>query len=319
VRISNSKLKTFRRCAKQYEYKYVQNLRSKRRGAALERGSWVHELLMVHADGEDWRERHKVLTQQFNNLFEEEREELGDLPTECGRIMRAYLRTYKSDEQRYQVIDTEMDEIITLPNGLKLQIIIDVIVEDLIDGGLWIRDYKTRRSFHDPATIMRDPQLTLYYWGVEHMGYRPLRGAIVDEIRTKAPAIPERLQSGGLTRRKNIDTDVHTYATEIRRFGLDIEDYRDHLLHIAKSQHDRFFRRTSMPKDPPVIRTTMREAVETAQAIQNAERTMRFPRSADFTCEHSCEYKDLCLVELYGGDGSSLIKMNFEVNRRGND
>ena len=317
MRISNAKLKTFRRCAKAYDYKYVQRLRSKKRGVALERGSWIHELLMVHNDGEDWRVRQAVLTQQFNNLFEEEREELGDLPGECSRIMRAYLRTYKSDEQRYRVIDTEMDEIVTLPNGLGLEVIIDVIVEDVIDGGLWIRDYKTRRSFHDPAVIMRDPQLTLYYWAVESMGYSPLRGTIVDEIRTKAPAIPELLKSGELTRRKNIDTDVYTYASAIRRYGLSIENYRDHLLDIAKAQHDRFFRRTAMPKDPPVIRTTMREAVETAQAIQMAERYMRFPRTPDFTCEHSCEYKDLCLVELYGGDGSSLIKMNFEVSKRG--
>lgn len=270
---------------------------------------------MVDADGEDWRTRHLMLENEFYNLPEEIREDLGDLPNECSRIVRSYLRTYASDSARYRVVDTELDEIVTLPNGLRLQIIIDKIVEDVVDGGLWIFDYKTRKSFSDSQTIMRDPQLALYYWGVEHMGYKPLRGAVMDEIRTKAPAIPELLKSGGLTRRKNIDTDVYTYMSAIRQQELDPTDYQEILTLIATNQKDRFFRRTSMPKDPPVVRTVLREAVETAQDIQYAERHNRFPRSADYTCEHSCEFRDLCLVELYGGDGSSLIKMNFNQRR----
>lgn len=317
MRVSNAKIKTYRRCAKQYDYKYVQGLRTKSRSIQLERGSWIHELLMVHNDGEDWRVRHALLTQEFNNLWEEEREDLGDLPNECARIMRSYLRTYKADEDRFVVVDTELDEVLSLPNGLELQVIIDVIVEDKVDGGLWLKDYKTRKSFHDASVLMRDPQLTLYYWAAEYMGYAPLRGTIVDEIRTKPPAIPQSLQSGGLTRRKNIDTDVYTYMSEIRRLGLDPVAYADILRHIALNQKDRFFRRTSMPKDPPVLKTVMREAVQTAQDIQDAERKQRFPRSPDYTCEHFCEFRDLCLVEMYGGDGSSLIKMNFEKRSRG--
>lgn len=317
MRISNSKIKTYRRCPNQYRYKYVLKLRPKKRAVQLERGTWLHELLMVHHDGEDWRVRHEQLTTSFNNLWEEEREELGDLPGECRRIMRAYLRTYRLDQERYRVVDTELDEIITLPNGLRLQIIVDIVLEDLIDGGLWIKDYKTRKTFADPQAIMMDPQLTLYYWGMEHMGYSPLRGSIVDEIRTKPPTIPELLKAGHLTRRKNIDTDVYTYMSEIRKHDFDPTDYTEILTHIATNQKDRFFRRTHVPKDPPVIRTALKEAVDTAQEIQAAEKNNRFPRAFENSCLHFCDYKDLCLVELYGGDPESMIKMNFVRSQRG--
>lgn len=319
MRVSNAKLGTYRRCPKRFEFKYVHKLRPKARSIALERGSWIHKLLMVHNDGEDWRSEHAKLTKEFNNLWEEVREELGDLPAECGRIMRSYLRTYKLDADRYRVVDTELDEIITLPNGLELQIIIDCIIEDTVDGGLWIKDYKTRKSFSDSSSMMMDPQLTLYFWGCEYLGYKPIRGVVYDEIRTKPPTIPEVLKSGALTQRKNIDTDVYTYMSTIRAHRLDPVDYEEILRHIATNQKDRFFRRTFLPKDGPVVRAVMQEAVWTAQDIQRAERTQHFPRTYDHSCSYSCDYKDLCLIELMGGDIQPIVKMNFERSRRGND
>jgi hypothetical protein len=99
MRVSHSRVKTWRRCPNQYRYKYVMGLKPRERKTQLERGSWLHELLMVHYDGEDWRLRHRALKKQFMNLFEEEREQLGDLPTECFRIMKSYERTYKFDDE----------------------------------------------------------------------------------------------------------------------------------------------------------------------------------------------------------------------------
>jgi hypothetical protein len=290
-------------------------LQPKARKLQLERGAWIHELLMVHNDGEDWRVRHRELAKQFENLWEEEREELGDLPRDCGRIMAAYLRTYRSDAQRFHVIDSELNEIVTLPNGLRLQVIVDCVLEDKIDGGIWLRDYKTRDKFTRAENMMLDPQMTLYFWAMEHMGYRPIRGAEYDEIRTKAPSIPAVLKSGGLSKAKSIDTDVYTYMREVRRRGLDVADYGDILRHIATNQKDRFFRRTPIPKDPPVVRTTLVEAVQTAQEIQLAERKNRFPRTFDNSCTWGCAYRDLCITQLYGGNIEPLIKMNFERGR----
>jgi RecB family exonuclease len=311
IQVSNSKLNTYRRCPNRYRYRYVLHLKRKERKLQLERGSWIHELLMVDADGEDWRVRHKLLTKKFYNLWEEEREDLGDLPDECARIMRSYKRYYKGDEQRYRVIDTEMDEIVTLPNGVELRIIVDKIVEDIIDGGLWAVDYKTRKSFTDPESMMIDPQLTLYFGSLEALGYRNMRGAMYDEIRTKAPTIPKILKSGGLSKEKRIDTDLFTYYSEIRRLDLDPASYSDILQHIARNQRDRFFRRTPIPKDPPVVRTVLREAMQTATEILSAEKNKRFPRSFENDCKYSCDYKDLCITELYGGNIRPIIKMNF--------
>lgn len=291
-------------------------LRTKKKGVQLERGSWLHELLMVHYDGEDWRERHSILTKRFNNFFEEEREQLGDLPRDCRRLMLGYLRTYEKTDRRYVTIDTEIDEIVRLPNGLYLHMIIDRIVWDKVLKGMWIWDYKSRKNFEDADNIILDPQGTLYYDGLTVLGgYEPILGFVMDEIRTKPPAIPDVLQSGQLSKRKNIDTDVWTYMSAIRRHGLDPTDYTDILRLIASRQKDRFFRRTALPKDPPVVRTLRREALQSARAIRRATERGEFPRTFDKSCSWMCDYRDLCIAELMGGDISSMIKLNFTSDK----
>jgi RecB family exonuclease len=316
VRVSNSRIKVYRRCPKQYEFKYEMGLRRKKRSVQLERGSWIHELLMVHCDGEDWRERHSDLTKKFYNLFEEEREDLGDLPRECARIMRSYVRYYSADPKRYVTIDSEMDEIVTLPNGLQLHMIIDRIAWDRRLKGNWVWDYKTRKNFEDQDNLLLDPQGGLYIDGLRALrGYEPILGFVIDEIRTKPPAVPKLTKTGRLEKRKNIDTDTYTYMAAIRKHGLNPNDYRDMLNSIAARQKDKFFRRVAMPKDPPLTKALRREALQTARTIEEAIEKGRFPRTFDRSCAWGCDYRDICIADLMGGDISSMVKMNFTSDK----
>jgi hypothetical protein len=317
MRVSNSKIKTWRRCPNKYRYKYRMRLRPKRKALELERGSWIHELLMVHYDGEDWKARHKALTKKFYSMFEEEREMLGDLPTECKRIMEAYLRTYKNEDKQIRVVDSELNEIVTLPNGLQLQVIVDLIVEDR-KGRLWAWDHKTRKNFGDTGSMLLDPQLTLYYYALELLGYKPMGGVLYNELRTKPPAVPQLLKAGGLSKRMNIDTDVYTYLAEIHRHGLDPNAYTKILQHLARNQKDRFFKRTVLPKDPPMLKQIVKELVWSSREIKRAEAKGEFPRTfIPQSCRWDCEFKELCIAELHGSDISSMIKSDFVVSRHG--
>jgi len=268
---------------------------------------------MHFRDGQNWLAHHRKLEAEFNNYFEEEREILGhDMPEQCLRLMRSYIRQYgKSDKKQYTVIDTEMDEIVTLPNGLEVNVIIDLIVEDR-KGGLWGWDYKTRTNFDPKDLILLDPQYSLYYDAMELMGYTPLRGFVVDEIRKKAPTVPKVLARGGLSKAKNIDTDTWTYMAAIREQGEDPEDYADILAHIAANQKDRFYRRTYIPKDPPVLKAVRRELITSANEIRRAAKgNHHYTRSVDKSCIWGCDYRDLCIIELHGGDTSLMKRQSF--------
>ena len=314
MRVSNSKVKTYRRCPNAYKYKYVMKLEPRLKKIQLERGSWVHELLEYWYRGDDWKQLHRRRTADFYNLFEEDREELGDLPSECLRIFRSYVRYWKLEDRHYVVVDTELDEIITLPNGLEMHVIIDLILEDKRTGLLWIFDHKTRANFASSDSMLLDPQLTNYFDAAVLMGYTPMGGVVYNEIRTKPPAVPELTKSGHLTRRKNIDTDSYTYMSAIKSHGLDIADYEEILRHIARNEHERFFRRVKLPKDPPMLRTMRRELIESAREIATAERRMSFPRTFDRSCDW-CDWKGLCIAQLHGGDISSMIRGQYRKRK----
>lgn len=308
--ISNSKAKTFRRCPNQYRYKYVERLGPKAKKVQLERGSWLHECLMYHYDGEDWRIPHLEFKKEFDKQFEETKEEWGDLPTEVERILRAYFREYRDEDATYKTIDTEMDEILTLPNGLRFRFIVDRIYEDST-GGLWLQDHKTVKKFYESDVMTLDPQLTRYFWCAKKMGYTPLRGIEFNQIRTKPPTVPKLVKSGNrLEKRQNIDTDYWTYLATIKEHNLNPRDYMD-MLRRLRGRTDAFFRRVRLPQDPTMMRIMMRDLVTTANDAMRAERKNEFPRTPLPSCKWDCDFLDLCTVELQGGDGDSIIRHKY--------
>lgn len=313
LRVSNSRLGTWRRCQKKYEYKYIMGLEPRAKVRQLEMGSWMHELLETHYNGDDWKAKHKENTNAFFLFPEEVREELGDLPTDCNRLMRSYLRYWKEDDKKYVVVDTELDEIVTLKSGLEFRMIIDLIVENKRTGKLEAWDHKNRKNFASGDSMILDPQLTNYFAGLEIMGYTPLGCVMYNEIKTKAPTVPRLLKTGGLSQAKNIDTDVYTYYRTIQEHGFDPDDYSEILRHLALNETDRFFKRTRLPKDPPMIKRMMREAeVSALEAREKEESGEPFVRSFDATkCSWDCSYTQLCIAELYGADISSAIKSGF--------
>lgn len=315
LRLSNSKLKTWRRCPKQFDYKYQQKLRPKQRAVALARGSWLHLLIEEHYKGNDWREAQEAQTAQFNKLFLEEKEDLGDLPAETERIMTNYLLHWRDEDAKLKTIDTEVDEIIELPNGLRFQFIIDWIFEDE-RGGVWLGDHKTVKNFMDADYMLLDAQLARYFWCAEKkLGIKNLRGVIFNELRTKPPTVPRVLKSGRLSEAQNIDTDVYTYFRAIKEAGQNPADYRDILLRL-KRQTEKWFRRTKMPKDKTLTQQLMSELVMGAREIQRAQKTNQFPRTVDKSCVWGCDYMEPCVTELHGGDASAIIKHKYETHKK---
>lgn len=317
MRLSNSKVNTWRRCPKSYDYKYIRQLRKKGKALPLERGSWLHELLEAYYLGENWLKIHRKKKKEFDKLFAEEKEMLGDLPSEVMRIMTSYRRMYHKQDDHLIVVDAEMDEILKLPNGDEFNFIIDLVIEE--DGGLWLWDHKTVGKFMDADFMLLDTQLTRYFWAAREMGYDtpdcPLRGVIFNEVRTKPPTIPKLLQSGALSRAKNIDTDYFTFLQTIRDNDLDPNDYIDELKR-AKYNTSSFFRRTRMVKDEGIMRIQMQELEDSAFEMKIAAKRNAYPRTVRKTCVWDCDYKDLCITELMGGDISSLVKANFERSKR---
>lgn len=328
LRVSNSKVKTFQRCQKKYKFRYIKKLRKKDKSLPLERGSWIHELLMAMYDGEDWKAIHEENTAAFYEAPEEEREELGDLPREIARIMRSYRHHWKEQDSLYRTIDSELDEIMTMPDGYEFNFIIDQIVEDE-SGGLWLRDHKTVTKWMPADFMLLDAQLTRYFWCAERMGYTPLMGIEFNEIITKAPTVPELILAPGqkkksksnpnpkqvLTQRKNLRSDYWTYLATLKKHGFDPKDYAG-TLHRLRENSDEWFRRSAMPKDKPVTDQMMADLDDIVEQIKAAEERGVYPRTPEKACTWDCEYSDICTLSLQGGSVKDLVKMRYVRNRR---
>src|SRR5690554_2595809 len=102
--VSNTFLDVAQRCEKKLEYRYVKGYSRRVTGVKPERGTWVHELLAAHYqaiqnDTDPQRAAETVhsarLEDRWDNLFDEEKEELGDIPGEAWAIYQRYVERYR--------------------------------------------------------------------------------------------------------------------------------------------------------------------------------------------------------------------------------
>lgn len=350
----------WRRCQKQFAFRYDYPLEvlgqegnlelvPTRKKLPLYRGNWMHALQealhnqwagttpfmldfgkgrnAIHEEAEDWEEVHAILTEQFEQMFVEEREDLGDLPSECERLFRSYLRFWDDDQDTYEVatvggtpaIEVVLEAPLTrwgIDEPFKGKV--DLIVEDSEYGGLWIWDAKWVKTVPPPDERMMSPQAIMYVWALRYVYDLDIRGFVYNYGRTKPPAIPQVLKRGTLSLRRNMDTDVSTYVSAIKQLHGDdwkqyIPCYREKLSEL-KGREGLWFRRERVPVEDERILAGLREFIISAKQIERRERRPLYvPRSYFYNCKWGCSYHEMCCAEFQGLDITPLIKADFEV------
>lgn len=323
---THSMVKTFRRCPKQAEYKYKRRLKAKRQGGPLKRGVWMHELLEDHHGGHDWRPRHDTLSSKFNEMFDEEKEYYGDLPDVIGKMMTAYEWHYALDDMITH--ETEVTLEAELPDGTIYRAKTDAIVENKY--GLWLLDHKTHGRIPDLGFRLLDSQNALYLWVAHKMGI-PVKGFIWNYIKWQLPAVPKLAYEGKKNQRLSKvmgDTDFPTYTREIReikaahpefKITQDILEKQRYLKAQrfdpeSNTQSSPFFMRSVLDMEPQMVKQVVREAYRTSRTMHTYDFDSRdVERNPDRSCSFMCDYKELCQVELMGGNAKLLTRTLFTV------
>lgn len=312
-----SKVQAWRSCNKRYEFSVIRNLQAKRKPAQLLRGTILHEMLEARDHGQH---AGKLLLKQsasevflkydaqYGKLFEEEREFYGEnFMDDIWRIYKGYTRTYKGDD--WKVLATEGLVRTQLTPKIEFEGHYDLRVSH--SSRRWLVDRKTHKVLPTAEERFNNFQLLLYVeaWNREHPKDR-VEGIIWDYLRTKAPTIPEVLKSGQLTRRKDLDTDVHTYRKAIRDNELDEDGYDYYLKELEKRSVDKFYQRVSLPiPSREMVNTVVQEFTQSAEMMRTAK---HFPRNATYTCARRCEFFRLCNAELSGINAKFVEKSDYE-------
>lgn len=330
---THSMLKSFSRCPNQARYKYAERLKKRfitTNDKPLKRGTWFHELLEWKYAGKDWREKHKQLTRQFNGLFDEEKDALGDLPKEMVRLMKSYEWHYGADKSDpyhgWEVIGTEMTFECPWPDSKGKKIYrcrIDMLIRDEF-GDYWIVDHKTHKTLPNATFRILDAASPLYIWCVRENGY-DVTGFIWNYIKVKAPTIP-KLAYEGTTRERlslqKIETDYPTFKRALKAYEMDETPYRDQLKLLYSQRFKRdavqsspFFRRDTLEKDDAMIARVLAASMKTRDRMHgyDYDSTDSVERTVDMSCNFRCSYTDLCTVELLGGDATRIRRQQFRV------
>ena len=100
-KVSQSKVKLWRRCHYAYHLKYVEMLRSKRVRRPFQFGKIVHSMLEAHANGEDPFDMLEMIELQKAKLFSAEREMYDEIIKDITTIMQGYFEYHPEDEYRH--------------------------------------------------------------------------------------------------------------------------------------------------------------------------------------------------------------------------
>jgi hypothetical protein len=313
IEFSWSEIKTFQRCPKQHEYKYVQGLVPKQRQRPLFLGSWVHAALESYYKQGDWKIGYKEYLDQYNKLMKEEQDLLnrrskGTLPELVVSIIKSYLWYYREESWKILAVEEKFKVTVTF-GGLKFTIkgIIDLVIEDE-NGDIWVIDHKTASAIPDPTSFhAMDPQLMIYPWATKQVLDLEPRGIIYNYIQSKAPTVPQLLKNGGISKRK-VRTDYPTLVRFLKASGQDLADWVGVLRPLKRRSP--FLRRYKLPREPQVTKEILRDVLTVATHIaQDKHRSRTITRD----CARMCSFHDLCRNELNGMDTTLQRQVQFTL------
>jgi len=321
ITISNSKLKSFTRCQRQYYYKYVLNLQTKRKKEVLEKGSLVHSCLeayYVERDRSAIVPVIKAYQKKLSKMFDEEAALYKEIPLEVATILRGYHRHW-NDLKRFKIAKIGKERVIEkaiivpLTKHVELGCTLDLAVIDKM--GEWVMDHKTARNLPSDDFRATDTQSVLYEFAYEQETGRKVEGIIWNYIRTKAPTVPQLLKKGEMSRNSRIDTDQYTYRKALEAMGLDPKDYEDFISTLPTSKM--FYHRIRCPRNQRMINEVVKTTALVGERVYNLQgkKPDNYVRSLNFMCDKGCEFRQLCMADMQGHDIQFMLDHHFEPRK----
>jgi hypothetical protein len=310
IKISNSRMKLWRRCHYAHHLRYNEKLEKKAPAVPLIRGKVLHELIESRINKQTPKPILKKFDKEFGKLFNEEKAEIGDLPSEVRQLFEGYIRQWEDEDLTYLKMGGKRAEFefeVPLIDGVHLYGLIDTVARDGRDR-IWLMEHKTHKTLPNESARFTDLQTILYCWVLPQIGFPKPTGVLWDYIRTKLPTVPEPLKKGGLSKAKDIDTTYEIYMGQIKKLGLDPKDYTE-VLDRLKNRSEVFYKRVYMPAPATIMATVMEDARQTAWEIKILGGTLR-DRNITKDCSW-CSYYSICQAELRGFDTDFIRKTEY--------
>jgi hypothetical protein len=254
----------------------------------------------------EWLDK-KVTPDELSIMWPEEREEFNGVVALLEAMLSGYV-AFARENDAFAVMGVEVPLDIHV-EGTRSRLIgnIDIVVEQR--KGIWVVDHKSTIQYANPVYLELDDQMTAYLWLLEQLtGVFP-KGAIYNQLRKKIPAEPEVLVTGGLSKKKNIDTTYEKYLEAIVKHNLNPNHYED-ILEFLRNKTEGFYKREYVARSRYELEHFGEQLTAEVREMNSKQTVLYHHPTRD--CSWSCSYRDLCLCENTGGDLQALIKVNYE-------
>lgn len=311
-RVSQSKVKTYRKCHHAYHLKYVEKLRRKRKPRALMFGTLIHQMIEADANGNDPFEVLEAINLKDAKLFAAEREEYGEIIEDVGSIMGEYFDHWEREgSMRYLEIDGRSAE-----HQFEIEILPGVIWNGKIDALgeanklRWLVEHKTFKRKPTDDDRWRNLQSVSYFRAMDILGWPSVDGTCWDYVWSKPPLRPQLLASGKLSQKK-MDTLPSTVRSAIKSYGLNPRDYRDYIKSTEENRKQ-WFSRIYTPVSEAVKEEVFTDFINTVD-----EMAERHGKVSDRNIERHCtwcDFEPLCRARLQGLDYEYVKERQYETS-----
>ena len=318
--VSNSKVKTFRKCHYAYHLRYVEKIRKKVKSRPLQFGTLAHGVLDHWAEGNDWMKMLEDVYKKHSKVFKAEREAYGELIDDVRTIMTGYFDYWGEKSMRYERIKGRSAEHV-----FNVEIIKGINVTGKIDfKGVtkergkqlrWLGEHKTFNRKPSDDERWRNLQSSLYIRINDILGWSSVEGMCWDYIWSKPPQTPGVLQDGSMSQ-KMIDTLPGRIIDLLKSEKIPPKRYQAFIDRVAETNYPRYFDRVYTPVNNDVVQNIVNDFVETAREMMDKHGKVK-DKNIERHCSW-CDYQDLCRAELQGLD-ADYVRQRMYTKEKENE
>lgn len=317
-KVSQSKIKTYRRCREAYHLKYVEKLKKRRIRRPFRFGNIIHDMLEADANGDDPFEKLDEIAEKDVKMFTAEREAYGDIVEDSRVIMQHYFEYWGDNSLMYLRRGMQCAE-----HEFNVEIAPGIIATGKIDGAVrtpnklnWLMEHKSFSKVPSEDHRWRNIQSATYLRIVEMQGWwKNLSGMCWDYVKSKPPSQPKLLKSGKLST-AFVNSLPGVVIDTIEKHGLKKKDYADLIASAEANQKNYFFRHFT-PIQKTVVDEVFKGFVDTAKRMSQYHGTER-EMNVDLHCDY-CDYEPICRARLTGSDVDFVKEREYYHDDKGKE
>ena len=307
--ISYSRFSLYLRCPYAHYLRYVERISSNAPCRPLHFGSDFHKLLEVRTDKAKIRQEWQRMRDEYYEMPAKWQEELGEnYPEDLKIVFSDYMQKWKGTPK-----PTKTEQAFNIPlEPFGSDIIFTGVIDELYEyeDGIDIGEHKTFSRTPDLNTLVMNAQKSLYCKAAQLLwGKLPIK-VRWDYITSTPAEYPIWLEkSGRFSTAKSEKITVRSWQRACKERGITDPDIIKQGEIYAGNDNNYFFR-VEQDVYPEMVEDVFDGFTYTCKDIVKQGHTNK---TKNLTKDCSwCEFRDICMAELSGGDRNYVISENFE-------